>query len=122
MQRLYAEAQKADMEAEISLATMQKNQSEEQEHNMEFETRQQGQDTEFQDQQQTRSENEVKRVVKLDKAGNIVCDREGQEMLDKVIAETMDRMKWRRFQYRSKKERTYASTLGSAPPDQKRWG
>ena len=75
MQRLYAEAQKADMEAEISLATMQKNQSEEQEHNIEFETRQQGQDTEFQDQQQTRSENEVKRVVKLDKAGNIVCDR-----------------------------------------------
>jgi hypothetical protein len=51
--------------------------------------RQQEQDMEFQnqqqDQQQTTSENEVKRVVKLDKAGHIVCDREGHEILDKTF-------------------------------------
>jgi hypothetical protein len=91
MQRLYAEAQKLEAEFEIDMAIAKRNQSEEQEQNMEFETGQQGQDTEFQDQQQTMSENEVKRVVKLDKAGNIVCDREGQEVLNKVIAESMDK-------------------------------
>ena len=90
MQRLYAEVQKADTEAEISMAIMQKIQSEEQEQNMGFKTGQQRQDTEFQDQQQTMSENEVKRVVKLDKAGNIGCDREGQEILNKKFEETCD--------------------------------
>ena len=52
---------------------------------MEFETEQQGQDTEFQDQQQTMSENEVKRVVTLDKTGQSICDDGGHERLDKIF-------------------------------------
>jgi hypothetical protein len=91
MQRLYAEVQKTDTEAEISMAIMLKAQSEEQEHNIEFKTGQQGQDTEFQHQQQATSGNEVKRVVKLDKAGNIARDREGQEILNKRPEETTDK-------------------------------
>jgi hypothetical protein len=89
--RLDAEAQKAETEADISMAIMQKAQSEEQEQNMGFETGQQRQDTEFQDQQQTMSDKEVKRVVKVDKTGHLVCDREGQEILDKKFEETMDK-------------------------------
>ena len=89
--RLDAEAQKAETEADISMAIMQKIQSEEQEQNMGFETGQQRQDTEFQDQQQTMSDKEVKRVVKLDKTGHLVCDREGHEILDKKFEETMDK-------------------------------
>ena len=57
--------------------------------------RQQEQDMEFtkqqQDQQQTTSENEVKRVVKLDKTGQIVCDREGHEILDKTFEVQRDK-------------------------------
>ena len=73
------------------MAIMQKAQSEEQEQNMGFETGQQRQDTEFQDQQQTMSDKEVKRVVKLDKTGHLACDREGREILDKKFEETMDK-------------------------------
>ena len=91
MQRLNSEARKRDMEFEIRQAEMQRLQSEARKQDMEFETEQQGQDMEFQDQQQTMSENEVKRVVKLDKAGHLVCNREGHEILDKKIEETRDR-------------------------------
>ena len=67
--RLDAEAQKTDAEAEIAMERMREARFEEQEQNMGFETGQQRQDTEFQDQTQTMSENEVKRVVKLDECG-----------------------------------------------------
>ena len=59
------------------------------------EQRQQEQDMEFskqqQGQQQTTSENEVKRVVKLGKAWHIVCDRDGHGILDKVFEVRRDK-------------------------------
>ena len=51
--------------------------------------RQQEQDMEFtkqqQDQQRTTGENEVKRVVTLDKTGQSICDNEGREILDNTF-------------------------------------
>ena len=47
--------------------------------------------TKQQDQQQTISENEVKRVVKLDRTGQIACDREGHEILDKAFEVRRDK-------------------------------
>jgi hypothetical protein len=57
--------------------------------------RQQEQDMEFtkqqQDQQRTTGENEVKRVVTLDKTGQSICDNEGHEILDKTFEVQWDK-------------------------------